>query len=261
MAEITNTDRLAYQGAEPFPHAFFDNFFDPALLDVVLSEFPKPGEIKWQSFDSEREIKLASASESTFGPATRLLLYHLNSMTFLDFLTKLTGIENLIPDPAFLGGGLHQTRRGGKLGIHADFNKHERYGLDRRINVLLYLNKDWREEYGGSLELWAPDMKRCGAKLQPVFNRLALFSTTSTSYHGLPDPLQCPEDVTRKSLALYYYTNGRPAEEISGSHNTLFKARNEDDFRLTFQQKARRLASDLLPPIVTRQLNRFRSRN
>jgi hypothetical protein len=256
MAEISEAGPSSYQGASPFPHAFFDDFFDPALLDVVLSEFPKPGAIKWQTFDNEKEIKLASAAESTFGPATRLLLYHLNSITFLDFLSNLTGIKDLIPDPCFTGGGLHQSPRGGKLGIHADFNKHERYGLDRRINVLLYLNKDWKEEYRGSLELWDKDMKGCQAKLLPIFNRMALFSTTSNSYHGLPDPLQCPEGMTRKSLALYYYTNGRPDEEKGDTHSTLFRERSDKDFRLTYQQKTKKWANDLLPPIVTRLLKR-----
>ncbi len=154
MAEIAEPTRLSYAQAKPFPHFVVDDFFDPELVDQVLAEFPMPGQIKWQAFDNEQEIKLASAAESSFGPMTRLLLYHLNSITFLDFLSKVTGIENLIPDPCFEGGGLHQIRRGGKLGVHADFNKHRRFGLDRRLNAILYLNKDWREEYGGHLELW-----------------------------------------------------------------------------------------------------------
>jgi 2OG-Fe(II) oxygenase superfamily len=257
MTEIAKSSRTTYANAKPFPHIVFDNFFDPALLDLVLSEFPKPGEIAWQRFENENEIKLASASESSFGPTTRLLLYHLNSITFLEFLSSVTGIINLIPDPCFDGGGLHQILRGGKLGIHADFNKHPRYGLDRRLNLLLYLNKDWREEYGGHLELWNRDMTRCEAKILPVFNRFMVFGTTDFTYHGHPDPLQCPEGVTRKSLALYYFSNGRPAEEVSGKHSTLFQARTEEEFKPTFKQWLRRVAKDLLPPIVTRQLQKF----
>jgi hypothetical protein len=246
-----------YASAKPFPHIVFDDFFDPALLDQVLSEFPKPAEIQWQRFDSEREIKLASAAESSFGPTTRLLLYHLNSITFLEFLGSVTGIANLIPDPCFEGGGLHQIVRGGKLAIHADFNKHSRYGLDRRLNLLLYLNKDWREEYGGHLELWNRDMTRCEEKILPVFNRFMVFGTTDFTYHGHPDSLQCPEGVTRKSLALYYFTNGRPAEEISGEHSTLFRARTAQEFKPTFKQRMRSVARDLLPPMVTRALRKY----
>jgi Rps23 Pro-64 3,4-dihydroxylase Tpa1-like proline 4-hydroxylase len=241
-----------------FRMLFSTIFFDPDLLDLVLAEFPRPSQIRWQQFDNAQEIKLASAKEATFGPVTRLLLYHLNSMTFLEFLSGVTGVENLISDPSFDGGGLHQIVRGGKLGIHADFNKHGRFGLDRRLNLLLYLNKDWREEYGGYLELWDRSMTRCEAKILPVFNRMMIFGTTDFTYHGHPEPLQCPEGMTRKSLALYYFTNGRPAEEISGAHSTIFRDRHEGEFRLTPRQRLRNLAKDLLPPIVARTLRRMR---
>src|SRR5215831_6937518 len=144
MKELAASAHSSYIEAAPFPHIVLENFFEPEILELVLSEFPKPGAIRWQTFDNEREVKLASAAESSFGPATRLLLYHLNSITFLEFLTAVTGIANLIPDPSFEGGGLHQIVRGGKLAIHADFNRHNSYKLDRRLNLLLYLNKDWR---------------------------------------------------------------------------------------------------------------------
>jgi hypothetical protein len=257
MGEITKISCSPYRDAKPFPHLVFDDFFDPALLDLVLSEFPKPGEIDWTRFDNEREIKLASNAESNFGPITRLFLYHLNSITFLEFITSITGIANLMADPCFDGGGLHQIVRGGKLGIHADFNKHPRYGLDRRLNLLLYLNKDWREEYGGHLELWNRDMTCCEARIPPVFNRLVIFGTTDVTYHGHPDPLQCPEGTTRKSLALYYFSNGRPAEETSEMHSTLFRARTEEEYKPTFGGRLRRAARDLLPPIVARQLRKY----
>jgi hypothetical protein len=249
--------RARYFEAKPFPHVVFDDFFDPRLLDLVLEEFPKPGEIRWQRFDSAQEIKLASSRETNFGPATRLLMYHLNSITFLEFLSSVTGIDNLIPDPGFEGGGLHQIVPGGKLGVHADFNKHRAFGLDRRLNLLLYLNKDWREEYGGHLQLWNRDMSLCEAKVAPIFNRVMVFGTTDFTYHGHPDPLQCPEGMTRKSLALYYFSNGRPPEEVTGAHSTIFRPRDEKDLRPTIAQRTRHLARDLLPPILVRQLRRI----
>src|SRR6202040_262421 len=177
-------------------------------------------------------------------------LYHLNSITFLEFLSAVTGIPNLISDPSFEGGGLHQIVRGGKLAIHADFNRHRNYGLDRRLNLLLYLNKDWREEYGGHLQLGDREMSACQAKVLPLFNRVMIFGTTDFTYHGHPDPLQCPEAMTRKSLALYYFSNGRPAEEVSGDHSTLFRARDERDLRPTVKQRVSRIAADFLPPIL-----------
>lgn len=257
MTEAADDARASYASGVPFPHLVLDNFFDPALLERILDEFPKPGEIRWQRFDNEREIKLASAAEASFGPVTRLFLYHLNSITFLEFLSSVTGIANLIPDPCFDGGGLHQIVRGGKLGIHADFNRHPRYGLDRRLNMLVYLNRNWREEYGGHLELWDREMTACRTKILPLFNRIALFGTTDFTFHGHPDPLRCPEGMTRKSLALYYFSNGRPAEEISGKHSTLFKERAPQEFTPTVGQRLRSLAKDLLPPIVTRRLKDF----
>lgn len=258
MRESASAARVEYANAKPFPHIVFDNFFDPTLLDLVLTEFPKPGQINWQKFDNEREIKLASAREASFGPVTRLIFYHLNSMTFLQFLSEVTGIPNLISDPGFEGGGLHQIIPGGKLGVHADFNKHRDYGLDRRLNLLLYLNKDWLEEYGGNLELWDRNMSKCEARVAPLFNRVMVFGTTDFTYHGHPDPLQCPEGMTRKSMALYYFSNGRPAEEVTGDHSTLFRPRNPGDFRPTAAQRLRGIARDLLPPILARQFRRTR---
>jgi Rps23 Pro-64 3,4-dihydroxylase Tpa1-like proline 4-hydroxylase len=257
MNELAKTAHATYLNAKPYPHIVFDNFFDPRLVDSILEEFPKPDSIRWQKFDNAQEIKLASSVEASFGPATRLLLYHLNSATFLQFLTAITGIENLISDPLFEGGGLHQIVPGGKLGVHSDFNKHRSFGLDRRLNLLLYLNKDWREEYGGQLQLWDREMTRCQTKVLPIFNRVMIFGTTDFTFHGHPDPLQSPEGMTRKSLALYYFSNGRPAEEISGEHSTIFRAREANEFRLTFNQRMRGLVKDLLPPIVTRNLRKI----
>lgn len=254
MDEALPSARESYLNAKPFPHVVLDDFLNPHLLDAVLAEFPSPNQIRWQQFDNAQEIKLASAREANFGSVTRLLFYHLNSITFLEFLSGITGIENLIPDPSFDGGGLHQIVRGGKLGIHADFNKHPKYGLDRRLNVILYLNKDWREEYGGHLELWDRGMTRCEAKVLPLFNRLVIFGTTDFTYHGHPDPLQCLDSMTRKSLALYYFSNGRPATEVSGVHSTIFRNRHESEFKSSVRQRVRNLAKDLLPPIVMRHL-------
>jgi|SRR5450755_466643 hypothetical protein len=258
MQEVGATANAAYLSAKPFPHVVLDDFFDPEIVDGILAEFPDRNAIRWQRFDNAKEIKLASASEASFGPLTRLFLYHLNSITFLEFLSQVTGVENLIPDPRFDGGGLHQIVRGGKLGIHADFNKHAAFGLDRRLNLLLYLNKNWREEYGGHLQLWDRNMTRCEAKIAPYFNRMMIFGTTDFTFHGHPDALQCPEGITRKSLALYYFTNGRPAAEVSGDHSTIFRARGPGDLQPSMAQRVRQIASDLLPPIISRQFRRTR---
>jgi Rps23 Pro-64 3,4-dihydroxylase Tpa1-like proline 4-hydroxylase len=150
----------------------------------------------------------------------------------LRFLEDITGIAHLIPDPYLEGGGFHSIGAGGFLKIHADFNWHAKLNLHRRLNVLLYLNSKWSEDWGGDLELWDQDMTRCVKKITPVINRLVIFSTTDSSFHGHPDPLMCPSDVIRKSIALYYYTAGRPEEEVvrPRSTQTKYRARQGETF-------------------------------
>ncbi len=137
----------------------------------------------------------------------------------------MTGITGIIPDPGYVGGGMHEITSGGFLKVHADFNRHKQLHLDRRLDAILYLNSDWEDSWGGQLELWDRSMSEAVVSLAPVAGRLVCFATDDYSYHGHPDPLTCPPDRFRRSLALYYYTNGRPAEEISGDHTTLFQAR------------------------------------
>jgi hypothetical protein len=225
LAAVARHHSAGYAAAEPFPHVVIDDFLPPEVLDGVLAEFPGPDAIDWKRFADGTGRKLATRNEEQMGPRTLGLLHELNSSRFIRVLETVTGIEGLIPDPHLEGGGLHQIERGGYLKVHADFNRHEKLGLDRRLNLLIYLNKNWQEEYGGHLELWAPDMARCARKVLPVFNRCVVFSTTDFSFHGHPEPLACPERWSRKSIALYYYTNGRPASEASDPHSTLYQRR------------------------------------
>ncbi|WP_312075188.1 2OG-Fe(II) oxygenase [Chryseobacterium sp.] len=220
-----------YRNAKPFPSIYFEEFFNPEFLEEVLQEFPDLSKEDAISFNDPLQKKFAGKGEKSFGPKTREFMYFLNSEPFLNFVNKITGIEEtLYGDPYFSGGGLHEIKKGGLLKVHADFNKNPTNGLDRRVNILVYLNKDWKEEYGGDFELWNAEMTKCETKIPPKFNTLAMFSTTSNSFHGHPDPLQCPEDRSRKSLALYYYSNGRPEAEaiaFKQSHNTLFVQRKD----------------------------------
>jgi hypothetical protein len=216
--------RARYQSADPFPHIALDGLFDDADLERVLAAFPRAEEMKWMRFDSPLEKKLGFYHEhSTLAPEVRAFLDAMNGFEMLLFLEALTGIEGLIPDPYFGGGGLHQIEPGGFLKIHADFNVHPKLKLDRRLNMLVYMNKEWREEWGGHLELWNASMTECRARILPAFNRTVVFSTTDTSFHGHPHPLVSPEGVTRKSVSLYYYTAGRPSEEQSAPHDTIFR--------------------------------------
>jgi len=225
LKALAETHRVAYSEAKPFPHIVVDDFLNEEILSDVLDEFPGPEAVNWGRFHNPSEKKLALRDETQMGHNTRRLFHSLNSSVFVSFLEALTGIEGLIPDPYLWGGGLHQIKKGGFLKVHADFNWYSKLRLDRRLNILIYLNRDWKEEYGGHLELWNKEMTRCEKKISPIFNRCVVFTTTDHSFHGHPDPLNCLDNQTRKSLALYYYTNGRPADEASPVHTTLFQRR------------------------------------
>jgi Rps23 Pro-64 3,4-dihydroxylase Tpa1-like proline 4-hydroxylase len=261
---LADRHRDEYREAQPFPHVVIDDFLPEEDLDLVLDEFLQAQDEAWRRFDNPREKKLAERRETSFGPFTRhLLTANFNSSVFLEFLESLTGITGLIPDPYFEGGGLHQIVPGGFLKVHSDFNWHKDLKLDRRLNVIVYLNRDWEEEYGGYLELWNREMSRCERRVLPIFNRCVIFSTTDFSYHGHPEPLSCPEGMTRKSLALYYYSNGRPAEELSDAHSTLFQSRPGEVMRRDVTEMKRgpeAVVKALLPPIVTNAIASRRER-
>ena len=225
LCALSEQRKHLYAEAEPFPHAVLDDFLPSDVCDRLLAEFPPPDAADWYRFDRHHSRKLATKDESNFGQLTRYFLTQFNMPPVLRFLETLTGISGLIPDPYFVGGGLHQIVTGGFLKIHADFNRHTHLNLDRRLNLIVYLNRDWREEYNGHLELWDRTMSGCVRKILPVYNRCVVFNTTDWSYHGHPIALACPPDVTRKSLALYYYTNGRPDEEMTSAHGTLWQER------------------------------------
>ena len=246
-----------YVSATPFPHVVLDDFVPETVLDRVAAEFPGPDEIPWAQHRDEHSQKLACSDESHMGAATRHLLAQLNSATFVNFLETLTGIDGLVPDPHFFGGGLHQIERGGYLRIHADFNFYPKLRLERRLNLLLFLNRGWDDGYGGHLELWKRDMTACARKLAPVFNRCVVFSTTDTAFHGHPDPLRCPEGTTRRSLAVYYYSAERPEGERSAAHSTLYRARPGER---AGGGGRRELAKRFVPPVLLDLVRSLRGR-
>lgn len=217
--DLNQLDQLAlkshdgYAQASPFKHIVIDNFLPSIYAESVLRNFPDPSSAIW--FDWKERETVHQSRKQGVGHASRMsqlspyihnVLQAFNSYPFLNFLEKLTGIKKILPDPYFYGGGLHQILSGGKLAIHTDFNDHHRLNLYRCINVLFYLNKNWKDEYNGNLELWTEDLSRCEQSILPIFNRLVVFNTNKKSFHGHPMPLNTPDGITRKSLALYYYT-------------------------------------------------------
>jgi Rps23 Pro-64 3,4-dihydroxylase Tpa1-like proline 4-hydroxylase len=259
LVSVATKFQAEYQNNVPFPNIHFNDFFNTEFLDSVLAEFNINEERDSVFFNDANQLKWSSKGDTSFGQNTKELIHFLNTESFLQFLQKLTGIEEtLLPDPYLIGGGLHEIKRDGFLKIHADFNKHTKTKLDRRINVLIYLNKDWEDEYGGHFELWNKDMTHCEKKIKPDFNTLAIFSTSDYSYHGHPSPLNCPVNSSRKSIALYYYTNGRPQNEVHTGlqdHGTLFKVRknNQMDTQVIETKiNYKAILKDFIPPIILR---------
>lgn len=247
-----------YRNNQPFAHIGIDDFFDPGIISRLIASFPGEFDATWNrtflDAGAYEEQKLSLDRLEDFPPHIQQFINALNSRLFLGFLERLTGIEGLIPDPYLLGGGLHMIPRGGRLAIHADFNTHKKLRLDRRLNLLLYLNYDWKKEWGGALELWDKDVKTKDRAYLPIVNRMVIFSTTDTAYHGHPDPLRSPKGKYRRSIALYYYTNGRPDEERSADHSTIFKMRPNEVRR----RSALDVMKPYVPPIVWQLPRLFR---
>ncbi len=214
-----------YSSAQPFPHIVVDDFFPTAILNKVDKEFvPFKKQKDWLTFRNPLEWQKNTTFHDSMIPFfTRHLIYEMNSQPFLNFLQELTGYECLLPDPALEGGGLHAVLPKGSLEIHADFNAHPKTQFKRRVNLLLYLNKNWAAEYGGNLELWNTEMTQCEHSIEPIFNRVVIFNSSDDSFHGHPHPLTCPENRIRKSIAVYYYTPEVPTK----SHSTLYQERTE----------------------------------
>lgn len=237
IMDIARNNREKYRTAIPFPHIQIDELFPVDIVEAIASEVPEffspsscTTDAQWGcKMFNDAEMKFSLHDEHLMSPYTRMMIAFLKSSIWLQFLEELTGIDNIVPDPGFLGSGLHVTAPGGFLNVHADFNKLERYSMGRRVNTFLYLNDNWKDEYGGDLELWDKNLTTCAQKIKPLFGKYVVFSTTDFSYHGHPHPLAAPADRSRRSLALYYYVNGpRPVEECVNNdcdyiHSTLYK--------------------------------------
>ena len=248
-----------YQTAVPFPHIVLDDFIQPNLIEAILTEFPDLSLLTdGIVFKDQKETKYASKGFQDISDSAVKLIGLLNSDLFLHYLNELTGIdETLIADPYLAGGGYHEIKNGGVLKVHVDFNKHPSIDLDRRINLLLYLNKDWNKDWGGSLELYdEAELAEPAASITPEFNRCVIFSTDSHSYHGHPEPINCPEDRSRKSLALYYFSNGRPEREVNSDHTTIFVETKGEVFAT--DSKIKKIVVSLLPPIIYNALKKLK---
>jgi hypothetical protein len=245
-----------YRSANPFPHIVLDDFLPEPVVRSAVKHFPVKRMTSDVVFDygyvghHKRQI----LPEDCDGDA-RSLFNFFNSQPVIAFLEALTGIDGLIADPHFTGGGYHEIGRGGKLGIHADFRIHSKLHLQRRLNMIIYLNENWKEEYGGCLELWDRKMTTKVHSVLPIFDRCVIFNTDADSFHGHPDPLQTPDDVMRRSMALYYYTASRAIHDEVPDKSTVYRARPTDDAktkRYAWSLRSEQFLRDWVPPALIR---------
>lgn len=225
LIDRQNAIKTEYQSKTPFRYIMFENFFHPDKADIILQNYPSIADGKWDGttyLDQKNKFQKTKFEENS---VMDKVFRELNSTEFLNWLQDITEVEDtLTGDEELFGGGLHQSTNGAFLNVHVDYNIHPKTKYHRRLNVLVYMNNNWKDEYEGHLELW--DLSRGEkvllGKYAPTFNRCVIFETNEISFHGHPKPVQTADNINRKSLATYYYTKTRPESEIAGDHNTVY---------------------------------------
>jgi Rps23 Pro-64 3,4-dihydroxylase Tpa1-like proline 4-hydroxylase len=225
-----NELNLRFENAEPFPSIYIDNFLDEEFSMELAQCYPSYNDAKQsgREFQSlNQNLKTQITEPSNFPAAVAQLSKALSSEEFLQNMSTLSGIPDLIWDPSFTGGGMHLTNSSGLLDVHVDFNYEKKLNLYRRLNILIYLNPTWEEQWGGNVELWDKDVKNCIHSLSPIHNRCVIFSTSDYSFHGVT-AVNTVDNVSRNSFAAYFYSKDagdNAGTPYGGNHSTIFKAR------------------------------------
>jgi Rps23 Pro-64 3,4-dihydroxylase Tpa1-like proline 4-hydroxylase len=227
--EIFKLDNISslssqFNEAKPYKHVVIDNFLNDESANYLYNNFPKY-EVFNKKYKGLNEFKAEGSNFQDFDPLFSKLRDEIASKEFCEWLSNISGVSDLYSVPDALGAGLHQGSNGSFLDVHIDFNIHVEQNIHRRLNLLVFFNKDWKEEFEGGTELWNADMTVCEKKVLPSFNRCLIFETNEISYHGY-DKISIPENITRKSFYTYFYTDLR-ADAVS-YHDTVFKARPTD---------------------------------
>ena len=241
-----------YKAATPFPHIVIDNMFPDDLLDDLVAEMPGMDHGKWVENSDEHLTKYNLRSAVELGETGYRLVSFLHSAAFLYFLSEVTGIYQLLPDPYLQGSGYHILPRGAKFDVHADRNTAYETGLNRRLSMITYLNKSWPHEYGGQLELWNADGTRCEAVVEPVFNRTVFFEIGDTYFHGVPSHVACPAGRSRNSFVVYYHTAALARQ--AAPHTSIYSP----SFYQNRRAKLIQVVKDLTPPILMRNLRKLK---
>jgi len=245
--------RQRFETAQPFRHFHIDDFLNADFAREVADAYPSYEEALelGREFHALNEnLKIQVCDRKKFAEPIARLDAALAAPEWRAALERITGIPKLLADDELVGGGMHVMGSGGRLDVHVDFNLIESRGLHRRLNILVFLNPRWREEWGGKLELWDSDVRRCGAAFEPKFNRCAVFQTSEISFHGVT-PLSCPIGETRNSFAAYYYTREAPDGWDGKRHTTIFRARPDEALRghvlMPAEKLWRRIRNRFLP--------------
>ena len=230
IREAVDKNRETFVSAWPFKHVVIEDFFEPAFAEQLLEEFPSFNKDLSINESGHTSGKSVNTNIRSISPAYQRLYETLAGRPFLEFVSRLSGVPDLVLDPKMFGGGTHENLHGQDLDPHVDFNFNEGRQLHRRLNLIVYLNKDWQSEWGGALEIHSnprtPEENQIRS-IDPLFNRCVMFETNEYSWHGFPK-IQLPEDkrgLSRKSISIYLYTKERPAEEIAPVHATFYVQR------------------------------------
>jgi 2OG-Fe(II) oxygenase superfamily len=226
VVEEAGIHARTFGNAQPFRHIVIDDFLDPSVCRSLLDHFPNFEDRYALNEIGEVGGKAVRMDVREFADVYRELDRYLQTPEFLDYVSVVTGIPDLLYDPDYIGGGTHENREGQGLDQHVDFNFHPGTRWHRRLNLIVYLNPEWDEAWGGNLQLqadpWNGDSR--GPTVAPLFNRAVIFETTERSWHGF-STIRLPQDrrtLSRKSFAIYLYTKERPPGETAVSHATVY---------------------------------------
>jgi len=214
---------------DPYPHYVIDDFVDDDIAHKLSNDFMDFDSPNWFKYNNQVEVKKSCNNWYNFPEETYKFFQYLNSPAFVQSLSEVTGVQ-LIPDHGLHGAGWHIQPTGGKLNVHLDYSIHPKLGLERRFNFIFYLTPNWDTNWGGNLELWSHDSENNQPKelvktIENKFNRAVIFDTTYNSWHGFSQPINCPVDVYRKSIAMYYLCE--PSENASTRGRALFAPTEE----------------------------------